>query len=128
MTNKNRMTQVFSNLIKNAAEAMSDRGNLCISTRYISNYIDDKINQVADNTQGDVEIIIEDDGPGIHDSVKAQLFEPYITSKGAGHAGLGLSIVYNAVKELKGAITCESGSKKGTSFKIVLPIAQHQES
>ncbi len=128
MTDKNIMIQVFSNLIKNAAEAMSGRGNLCISTRYISNYIDDKINQVADSTQGHVEIIIEDDGPGIPDTVKAQLFEPYITSKGAGHAGLGLSIVYNAVKELQGAITFESDNKKGTSFKIILPIAQHQES
>ncbi|HDY89442.1 MAG TPA: HDOD domain-containing protein [bacterium] len=128
MTDKNRMTQVFSNLIKNATEAMSGRGSLCISTRYISNYIDDKINQVADSTQGHMEIIIEDDGPGIPDTVKAQLFEPYITSKGAGHAGLGLSIVYNAVKELKGVITCESDNKKGTSFKIVLPITQHQES
>ncbi|MBC8432026.1 MAG: HDOD domain-containing protein [Desulfobacterales bacterium] len=128
MTDKNRMTQVFSNLIKNAAEAMSGRGNLGISTRYISNYMDDKTNQVADNTQGHVEIIIEDDGPGIPDTVKTQLFEPYITSKGAGHAGLGLSIVYNAVKKLQGTITFESDNKQGTSFKINLPIAQHQES
>jgi len=128
MINKTRITQVFSNLIKNAAEAMSGKGNLYISTRYISNYIDDKINQVADSIQGYVEIIIEDDGPGIPDTVKAQFFEPYITSKGTGHAGLGLSIVYNAVKEVQGTITCESDNKKGTSFKIVLPIAQHQES
>ncbi|NQT56639.1 MAG: HDOD domain-containing protein [Desulfobacteraceae bacterium] len=115
MTDKNRMTQVFSNLIKNAAEAMSGRGNLGISTRYISNYMDDKTNQVADNTQGHVEIIIEDDGPGIPDTVKTQLFEPYITSKGAGHAGLGLSIVYTAVKKLQGTITFESDNKQGTS-------------
>jgi HD-like signal output (HDOD) protein/signal transduction histidine kinase len=126
MADKNRMTQVFSNLIKNAAEAMSGRGNLRINTRYISNYIDDKINQVTDSTQGHMEIIIEDDGPGISDTVKAQLFEPYITSKGAEHSGLGLSIVYNAVKELRGAITCESDNKKRTSFKIVLPISQQQ--
>ena len=126
MTNKNRMTQVFSNLIKNAVEAMAGRGNLRINTRYISNYIDDKINRVADSTQGHMEIIIEDDGPGISDTVKAQLFEPYITSKGAEHSGLGLSIVYNAIKELRGTITCESDKKKRTSFKIVLPIAQQQ--
>ena len=72
---------------------------------------------------GNVEIIIRDDGPGIPNTIKSQLFEPFVTSKGEAHAGLGLSIVYNIVQELRGTITCESEEKKGTSFKIVLPIA-----
>jgi len=127
MTDKNRMIQVFSNLIKNAAEAMPEGGNLYISTRYVSNSIDAIINQAADSTQGNVEIAIRDDGSGIAEAVKSRLFEPYITSKGTGHAGLGLSIVYNIVKSIKGTITCKSDNKKGTSFKIVFPIVQTHE-
>ena len=60
--------------------------------------------------------------------LKSRIFEPFITSKGTGHAGLGLSIVYNTVKELTGTITCNSDPKKGTSFKVVFPIECNLES
>jgi len=112
-TDKNSLKQVFINLIKNAIEALREGGNLYVSTRHVLGY---------------VEIMISDDGPGIPDIIKSRLFEPFISSKGKDHAGLGLSIVYNIVKELKGTITCKSDRKKGTSFKIVLPIAQTHES
>jgi len=128
MTDKNSMQQIFSNLFKNAAEAMPGGGNLYLCTRYVSSYIDDPISRAADSKPGHVKITIRDDGPGIPKAVKSNLFEPYVTSKGAEHAGLGLSIVYNTVKELKGTITCESDDKKGTIFQIGLPIAQHQKS
>jgi len=126
MTDKNRIKQVFSNLINNAAEAMPGGGNLNISTRYVANHFDANKNQIADSEQGYVEIAVKDDGPGIPESIKAQLFEPYVTSKTDGHNGLGLSIVNNIVKELRGIITCDSDNKKGTSFKIVFPITQNQ--
>lgn len=112
-TDKNSLKQVFINLIKNAIEALREGGNLYVSTRHVLGY---------------VEITISDDGPGIPDTIKSRLFEPFVSSKGKDHAGLGLSIVYNIVKELKGTITCKSDRKKGTSFKIVLPIAQTHES
>jgi signal transduction histidine kinase len=118
-TDKNSLKQVFINLIKNAVEAMPEGGNLYISTRHASNNLLHDIN----GDSGYVEVLISDDGPGIPNTMKSRLFEPFVTSKGEGHAGLGLSIVYNIVKELRGTITCESEEKKGTSFKIVLPIA-----
>jgi signal transduction histidine kinase/HD-like signal output (HDOD) protein len=128
ITDKNSLKQVFINLIKNSIEALPQGGNLYISTRHASNNLGDKVLQDMGGNLGYVEITIRDDGPGIPDTLKSRLFEPFISSKGEGHAGLGLSIVYNIVKELKGTITCKSDSKKGTSFKIVLPIAQTHES
>ncbi len=118
-TDKNSLKQVFINLIKNAVEAMPEGGNLHIGTRHASNNLLHDIN----GDSGYVEVLISDDGPGIPNTIKSRLFEPFVTSKGEGHAGLGLSIVYNIVQELRGTITCESEEKKGTSFKIVLPIA-----
>jgi len=127
LTDKNKMTQVFRNLIMNAIEAMSTGGNLFISTLYVSNFIDPKLTSYTDIILGHIEITIRDDGPGIIDTVKPSLFEPYVTSKREGHAGLGLSIVSNKIKELKGTLTCESDNKNGTSFKIVFPIESTHE-
>ena len=53
--------------------------------------------------------------------LRAHLFEPFVSSKGEGHAGLGLSITYSIVKELEGLITYESKEGKGTAFRIFLP-------
>jgi signal transduction histidine kinase len=112
LTDKNRLKQVFINLMKNATEAMPDGGNIHIGTRYDFN--EDKEEQL--------EVTIRDDGPGIPDHIRSQLFRPFLTSKGNGHAGLGLTIVNNIIKELKGSVTCESISNVGTTFQIILPI------
>jgi signal transduction histidine kinase len=127
MTDKNRMKQVFNNLIKNAAEAMPQGGNLLIRSRFVANHIDTKISQAAAGSPGNVEITIRDDGPGIPDEIKPRLFEPYFTLKGEGHSGLGLSIVHNIVQQLKGSITCKSKNNEGTSFKVVFPIVPPHE-
>lgn len=120
---KNSLKQVFINLVSNAAEAMPPGGNIHISTRHISNRLGEQLNHTMKKDPGQVEITIRDEGPGISDSIKSRLFEPFVTTKTDGHAGLGLSIAYNIVKELKGNITCESSEKTGTRFKIVLPVA-----
>jgi two-component system cell cycle sensor histidine kinase/response regulator CckA len=58
--------------------------------------------------------------------IKPKLFEPFITTKGEGHAGLGLSIAYSIIRELSGTMTCESDETKGTTFKIVLPTGKRE--
>lgn len=121
-TDKNRLKQVFINLIKNAVEAVPGGGNIYIRTRYTSNSFASELKQNRGIEPGYLEILIKDDGPGIPEIFRSRLFEPYITSKGSGHAGLGLSVVYNIIKKLKGTITCESNDRDGTSFKIVLPV------
>ena len=121
-TEKNRLKQVFINLIKNAVEAMPGGGNVYLSTRRISNKLEDQLKQEMRSAPEYVEIAIRDDGPGIPDTVKSRMFEPFISSKGGEHAGLGLSVAYNIIKELQGTITCEDSEKTGTTFRIVLPV------
>jgi HD-like signal output (HDOD) protein len=108
---KDKLKQILINLIKNAAEAMPDGGEITISTR---------ANTKHAGTVG-VEIGVADTGPGLPPAVLAQLFEPLPSSKGNEHFGLGLSIVKNLINELGGAIRCKSDNKHGTRFLILLP-------
>lgn len=121
VSEEDSIKQVFVNLIKNAAEAMTGGGNLYIKTRYISTQITTAPIPEEGVSQGYVEIMIEDDGPGIPDELKKRLFDPFVSTKGGNHSGLGLSIVHNIVKSLNGSLTCESERGKGTCFKIALP-------
>lgn len=115
-----RLKQVLSNLVKNAAEAMKQDGNIYIETRNPIKSQKKEANRPLDVLDG-IEIIVRDDGPGIPEEIKLRLFEPFISSKGSDHRGLGLSIVHNIVKELNGSITCESDGDAGTTFRITLP-------
>jgi len=97
-------------LIKNSAEALDTDGQLMVHTR-------DYVN--VDGKQH-VELSVADDGPGIDTDIQQQLFSPVRSTKGMGHAGLGLTIVKKMVNELHGSISCRS-SDKGTSFHILFP-------
>ncbi|HIJ54794.1 MAG TPA: HDOD domain-containing protein [Deltaproteobacteria bacterium] len=115
-----RLKQVLSNLVKNAAEAMKNGGNIYIETRGRDDFKIKEADQ-QDDVSNSIEMIVRDDGPGIPEAIRHRLFEPFISSKGADHRGLGLTVVHNIVKELKGSIICESGGETGTVFKIMLP-------
>ncbi len=108
---KSKLKQILTNLIKNAAEALPNGGQVTISTRdrvYLGNHCY-------------VEIQIHDDGPGLPDTISDQLFRPVKSTKGEGHSGLGLTIVKNLVDELAGTIGCNSTPDEGTTFQIFLP-------
>lgn len=127
MTDKNGLKQVFINLIKNAVEAMPNGGNIEINTRLITKSQNTGFNKETDKgDQEFVEIIINDSGSGIPEEIKPNLFEVFVSSKGDGHSGLGLSIAYSIIKELKGTMSCESDEATGTTFKILLPINDRQ--
>ena len=107
-----QMTQVLTNLIKNAIDAMPNGGSIEIK---------------LEDTMGDVIFTISDTGTGIKEEDRAKIFEPFFTTKGIGHGtGLGLATAYGVVKMHKGHITAESNNNPaigptGTSFKIMLP-------
>jgi signal transduction histidine kinase len=109
-TNANALKQIYTNLIKNAVEALPANGQLMV-------YTQDNVN--VDGKQH-IELSVADDGPGIDPDILPQLFSPVESTKGDDHAGLGLTIVKNLVNELHGSISCRS-SNKGTSFHILLP-------
>jgi signal transduction histidine kinase len=112
MLDSEQMTQVLTNLVKNAFEAMPGGGS---------------IDMLLEDTLSDVSLIVSDTGTGIREEDKVKIFEPFFTTKGIGHGtGLGLATAYGIVKMHKGQITVESNidpskGPTGTSFKIVLP-------
>ncbi len=115
--------QIVISLVKNAAEAMADGGNVYVETRL--NTLDKSIPMPGTVAESDcIELTIRDDGPGLPENVLSQLFEPFTSTKGKGHSGLGLSIVHRLVSELNGSVTCSSSREKGTLFTIYFPLKQ----
>jgi signal transduction histidine kinase len=111
-----KLKQVLLNLIKNAIEAMPRGGTLRITTQGC----------LDEDGARQVEILVEDNGPGIPAPVMAHLFQPVTSTKGAGH-GVGLSVVRQIVKELGGAIHCRSTPGAGTTFTLRFPAAEGEE-
>ena len=109
-TNADSIKQIYTKLVKNSVEALPAEGQIMVYTQ----------DQVNVDGKAHFEICVADDGPGIPAKILPDLFSPVTTTKGEGHAGLGLTIVKNLVNELHGSISCRS-SDKGTSFHILLP-------
>jgi len=106
-----QLTQVFVNLFTNAAHAMRDQGGLLTITTSMP-------------LEGEVEVIITDDGHGIDQDTLPKIFDPFFTTKIDGRGtGLGLSIVRSIVTNHGGRILAASNLPKGTVFKVALPIA-----
>ena len=107
---KIQIQQVLLNLIRNAAEAMagSERRELSITTA----------------RQGDmVAISVADTGPGLPESVRARLFEPFVTTKTNG-MGVGLSVCQSIVHTHGGELHAEDGADGGTVFLLTVPRPQ----
>ena len=117
MSQRDSLKQILINLIKNASEAMTRGGNLYLKTRHRFATLE------GSQRRGVVEVTVGDDGPGIPDEMKRSIFEPFVSSKGGRHSGLGLSIVLNLINSLNGTIECQSEVGKGTRFKIELPVS-----
>lgn len=81
--------------------------------------------------QNIVHLEVRDDGAGIPDEIRENLFDPYFSTRATGRGtGLGLTIVHRVVTELGGEIEIESQRDEGTTFRILLPraeevVAQH---
>jgi signal transduction histidine kinase len=117
LSDRDRLKQALINLLKNAIEAMPDGGTIQVISRMLKAPC-----RPAGDTEkaGHIRISVCDDGPGIDETLKNDLFKVNVTSK-AGHDGLGLSIVHEAVTHLNGSIQCESTPGMGTCFHIELP-------
>lgn len=73
------------------------------------------------NSDGDIAIQITDNGPGIPDTIKSRLFEPFVTTRNNG-TGLGLAVVNAVIRAHKGRITVKDACPTGTSFTITIPV------
>lgn len=101
------LNQVWTNLIDNAIDAMTNKGQLSIRTSKDNNC---------------VLVDIADDGIGIPSEIQSRIFEPFFTTKGVGEGtGLGLEIAYRIIKKHHGDIHFDSQAGD-THFRVYLPI------
>ena len=109
------LQQMFVNLLLNSFQAIEGSGVI-------------KINASQD-TSNDLEIIYEDNGPGIAAEQHERVFDPFFTTKHVGEGtGLGLFIVASIVEEHSGHIRIEDRADRGVRFVITLPIEQAEAS
>lgn len=99
--------QCFNHIIKNACDAMPEGGNIAVSTKRVN----DKIN-----------ISLKDTGLGIPDTLKAKVFEPFMSHGKKDGTGLGLSVTKKLIEEMSGTIGFESQVGEGTTFIVSFPV------
>jgi two-component system nitrogen regulation sensor histidine kinase GlnL len=121
--NRDQLIQVFLNLVKNAAEALerTPKGEIKISTAFRPG-IRIAVQGVAQRISLPLEIVIEDNGPGISPDLLPILFDPFVTTKANG-SGLGLALVAKIVGDHGGVIDHDSRPGR-TRFRVLLPVAK----
>jgi signal transduction histidine kinase len=106
--NEGQLRQVCLGLASNALEAMDGRGTLTIRSRLV---------------RGEIELELEDEGPGIAEENLSRIFDPFFTTKPPGQGtGLGLAIAQGIVTDHGGRIEVRSAPGKGSVFRVVLPL------
>ena len=120
---RNRLEQVFLNLIMNARDAMDEKEEMAGKDV-------EKSLKISSETENDEVVVkISDTGLGMSDAVKEKIFEPFFTTKPVGKGtGLGLSISFGIVRDYDGVIDVESEEGRGTTFTIRFPAVSEEES
>jgi two-component system sensor histidine kinase PilS (NtrC family) len=123
MIDADQMKQVFWNLLLNAAQAMSDGGEIRLHLEKGKDAVWEKSLPSSNPNKGKewVKISIADSGNGIPPQEKEKIFEPFFTTKEGG-TGLGLSIVHKIIENHNGLIKVESEVGRGSIFTIFLPM------
>jgi signal transduction histidine kinase len=106
---RERIMQVFLNLLLNAADATGPHGHITMR---------------AERQDDQIVIAVEDDGPGIDPAIVPRLFEPFVSTKEVGKGtGLGLAVCRGIVESVGGSIRLDEGRERGAAFVVALPVA-----
>lgn len=106
-----QISEVLHNLLQNAVDAAGPNGMIKVSTT-----------TVEEQNRLWAQITVQDNGKGMDEETRRQIFKPYFTTKQKG-TGLGLAIVHRIITEHGGSIFVESGPETGTRFDIRLPVS-----
>ena len=121
-----QLDQVIANVVLNARDAIGDTGSITVSSTTF------EIDPEHDSAHPELDkgsyarLTISDDGGGMDEAVLEKAFEPFYTTKKTGEGtGLGLAMVYGAVKQNKGEVSITSTKGQGTSVVISLPLQEN---
>ena len=107
-----RLRQVLVNLLLNAAQAMQGRGIIALQLEVAA---------------GNVILLLTDSGPGIDESLRDKVFEPFFSTKASGEGtGLGLSLCRRLVEDHAGQLSLESSNEMGARFRLALPLDEEK--
>jgi CheY-like chemotaxis protein len=121
------LCKTVMNLVSNAAEAMPEGGRTLVSTAIW--YVAKRIRSYENIREGDyVTLSVSDTGEGISSEDMKRIFEPFYSKKVMGRSGtgLGMAVVWGAVKDHKGYIDLQSVRGKGTTFTLYFPITKRK--
>ena len=121
------LSKTIMNLLSNAAEAISDHGEVTLLTE--NRYLDKPIAGYDDIREGDYVVLrVSDNGKGISAQDMGKIFEPFYTKKVMGRSGtgLGLAVVWGTVKDHGGYIDVRSEEGKGSTFTLYFPVTREE--
>jgi signal transduction histidine kinase len=121
LVDPDQMSQVLTNLVVNARDAMPHGGTITIRTS--STLLDDTTAFWGLPAGRYVELSVRDTGEGMSHEVKDRVFEPFYTTKKERGTGLGLSMVHAIITQSGGQIKIDSEPGLGTTFTMLLPVA-----
>lgn len=119
MADETLLKQAFLNIMLNALEAMTEGGDLAISTRPAPSK--ESGSSATEDRPEWLEIVFDDTGEGISEEDLGRIFDPFFTTKKDG-TGLGLAITYRIIENHHGTIRVISQRGKGTTFVVRLPL------
>lgn len=115
MGDRMRLEQVLINLFRNALDALQDTESPLIGAK-------------LSMENGKASIHVWDNGPGIAEEIGNKIFEPFVTTKKEGiGVGLGLSISYKIIKDMKGDFRVANRSTQGAEFFVHIPLSKKQQ-
>ncbi|MEK6651176.1 MAG: PAS domain S-box protein, partial [Bacteroidota bacterium] len=129
LVDPNQFDQVLMNLVVNARDAMPGGGRITITTSIVDVGPENPRRRPDAQTDRFVSMTVADAGSGIPEDVREHIFEPFFTTKEQGKGtGLGLSTCLGIVDQNGGMIWVDSALGKGSSFHVLLPAVQSDES